>query len=219
MHPRPPLGAWRRLACSSSGSAMIEPTVIRGFRLACGSWKIICIFGRSARSAPPSSRAMSRPSSSIAPAGRVVEPQDRPPGRRLAAARLADEPERLALGDVEADVVDRLDLADLAPEHALVDREVHLQPVDAEQRLRPQATRRGPPVAGSHQQAASWPGPTGSRGGFSVRQRLKTWRAARRERAGRRLGHQHRRLALDGAQPPRPRAPMTLGTVPSSARV
>ena len=46
---------------------MIEPTVIRGFRLACGSWKIICILGRSARSAPPSSLAMSRPSSTTAP--------------------------------------------------------------------------------------------------------------------------------------------------------
>jgi hypothetical protein len=39
--------------CSSSGSAMIEPTVMRGLRLACGSWKIICIRGRSARSASP----------------------------------------------------------------------------------------------------------------------------------------------------------------------
>ena len=49
----PPLRAFEQRACSSSGSAMIEPTVMRGLRLACGSWKIICMRGRSARSASP----------------------------------------------------------------------------------------------------------------------------------------------------------------------
>ena len=162
-------------ACSSSGSAMIEPTVIRGFRLACGSWKIICIFGRSARSAPPSSRAMSLPSSSIAPAGRLVEPQDRPAGGRLAAARLADEAQRLARGDVEAHVVHRLDLG---PPRAAA-RPCRSGSTSSARATRTSGARlrrhgAAPRSSASHQQAASCPGPTGSRGGFSTRQRLKT---------------------------------------------
>ena len=44
--------------------------------------------------------------------GRLAQADHRPPGRALAAARLADEAERLALADLEGHVVDRLDLAD-----------------------------------------------------------------------------------------------------------
>ena len=40
---------------------------------------------------------------------RLDQPQDAAAGRRLAAARLADQPERLALLDREAHVVDRRD--------------------------------------------------------------------------------------------------------------
>ena len=53
--------------------------------------------------------------------------------RRLAAARLADEPERLALADVEADPVDGVHGPDAALEdRALVQREAALECVDLE---------------------------------------------------------------------------------------
>src|SRR5579859_2809816 len=52
------------------------------------------------------------------------ESKDRPPGRRLAAARLADQSEGLAPLDLEGDVVDRVDLSDLAEEDAAANREV-----------------------------------------------------------------------------------------------
>ncbi len=68
--------------------------------------------------------------------GRLQQLEDAVPGRRLAGAGLADEPERLARVDLEGDVVDRLDVVDgLVPEQALLDREVLLQPLDLEQRL------------------------------------------------------------------------------------
>src|SRR5690606_26802816 len=58
---------------------------------------------------------------------RVVDPHDRSADRRLATAALADEAECLALHDVERDAIDGLDLAPLAAEPALLDREVHLE--------------------------------------------------------------------------------------------
>ena len=42
--------------------------------------------------------------------GRLDEPQDAAPGGRLAAAGFADEPQRLAGADLEADTVDRVHL-------------------------------------------------------------------------------------------------------------
>ena len=49
------------------------------------------------------------------PSGRVRdEPGDRQRRHALAAARLANEPERLAVAELEADVVDRLDDTRLA---------------------------------------------------------------------------------------------------------
>ena len=69
--------------------------------------------------------------------GRPDEAQQRPAERRLAAARLADEPQHLALAEVERDVVDCLDLAGLAPEESLAeaapDRVVRLQPADRDE--------------------------------------------------------------------------------------
>ena len=59
-------------------------------------------------------RLMSRPSNRISPAGRPLEPQDAAAGRGLAAAALADQPQRLAAVDREVDAVDRLHVADLA---------------------------------------------------------------------------------------------------------
>src|SRR5262249_61616156 len=49
-----------------------------------------------------------------AAAGGLVEADDRAPNRRLPAARLADEAERLAALDRERDLVDRLARADVA---------------------------------------------------------------------------------------------------------
>ena len=72
------------------------------------------------------------------PFGRLVEADERASDRRLAAARLADETERLAALDRERDPVHGLDVADVAVEdEAALDREVDLQPVDLDQRARP----------------------------------------------------------------------------------
>ena len=58
------------------------------------------------------------------PAIRSVERQDQPSQGRFAAAGLADESERLARADGQADAVDGLHLADGAAQHALAaDRE------------------------------------------------------------------------------------------------
>ena len=55
--------------------------------------------------------------------GRLVQPQDRPPDGRLAAAGFADEPKRLAALDLERHVVDRTDVADMPVEDdAALDR-------------------------------------------------------------------------------------------------
>ena len=56
------------MSWTASGSPTIPPTVIRGFRLAYGSWKIICIRRRILRSVSPSRRVMSSPSKVIEPA-------------------------------------------------------------------------------------------------------------------------------------------------------
>src|SRR5581483_11505311 len=65
----------------------------------------------------------------------IERAQDAARGRRLATARLAHERERLALPDLEADVVDRADVADNAAQETPLDREVLLQVPDVEQRL------------------------------------------------------------------------------------
>ena len=61
------------------------------------------------------------------------QPQDAAPGGRLAAAALADEAERLAAPDLEADAVDRVHRADLPPEHPAMDRELLRQAADGEE--------------------------------------------------------------------------------------
>ena len=93
----------------------------RGFSDEIGSWKIICIRGRIFRSASPVERGQLGPVEPHAARDGRRELHDRPPGRRLAAARLADEPERLALDDVEADVGDRVHLQAVAPDRELDD--------------------------------------------------------------------------------------------------
>src|SRR5262249_52431275 len=94
--------------------------------------------------------------------GRLDQAEDRAADRRLAAARLADETEGLAVADLERDVVDGLHVADGAREDPLLDREVLLQVGDLDERsgrlrrvghqISPRSTRR---------QATSWPGATG----------------------------------------------------------
>ena len=113
----------------------------------------------------------------------VVEAQDRPAGRGLAAAGFADQSQGLAPADVEADAVDRLDDSDLAADDALVDGEMHAQVLDAQQHLGVggpwlQAGRLGGHDAGPggacHQQATWWPANTVASDGFSARQRSWT---------------------------------------------
>ena len=69
-------------------------------------------------------------------AGRLEQPRDQARGRGLAAARLADEAERLALVDVERDAVDGLHGADLLLEDdPLADREVLDEVAHLDERL------------------------------------------------------------------------------------
>ena len=66
---------------------------------------------------------------------RLVQPQDGAADRRLAAARLADEPDRLAAVDRQRHAVDGADVADVPVEdEAALDREVDLELVELEQR-------------------------------------------------------------------------------------
>ena len=113
-----------------NGALMIAPTVCRGFRALYGSWKMICALRRSGMSCLPAQlRDVLAVDHDLA-VGRREQPEDRPAGRRLAAAALAHEAERLAGVDAQADAVDRLDLADRAGEEAEVpalDREVLLE--------------------------------------------------------------------------------------------
>ena len=88
---------------------MISPTVMRGSRLASGSWKMICMSRRSARSASASERrADSRPSQITLPGGRRDQLQHGAAERGLAAAGLADDAQRLARRERRTDAVDRL---------------------------------------------------------------------------------------------------------------
>src|SRR5216110_546532 len=66
---------------------------------------------------------------------RLDQPEDRATRGGLAAARLADEAERLARQDLERHVVDGVHARDLAREEAAADREVLLEVLDPEQGL------------------------------------------------------------------------------------
>ena len=117
-------------------SPMLSPIGVRGSRLEYGSWKMICIRRRYGLRSAPLSAVRSTPSKRDRPGRRLDEAQQQPPDRGLAAARLADQAQGLAATDLEADAVDRLDLADGALEDAAADREVldevaHLDERDA----------------------------------------------------------------------------------------
>src|SRR4029077_5279779 len=70
------------------------------------------------------------------------QPQDAAAGRRLAAARLAHQPERLAGGDVKAHAVDGMDALDLAREYPALHREVLAQVAHRQERIGAHSTHR-----------------------------------------------------------------------------
>ena len=94
------------------GSAIMSPTVMRGFSDEYGSWKMICIRRRVLRSSEPLQLAevdALEPHAALdLRAGAVEQAEDGPARGRLAAARLADEAERLSAPDLEGDAVHRL---------------------------------------------------------------------------------------------------------------
>ena len=65
---------------------------------------------------------------------RLDQAQHRPAQRRLAATRLADDAERLALVQAERDTVDGVHDPDLTAQQTVTDREVGDEVVDLEQR-------------------------------------------------------------------------------------
>ena len=137
---RPPrASSSTRASCSAavprfqifSGSTTMSPTLRRGFSDEIGSWKIICISGRTpaqvlARAASVRSRAVEADRAR----GRGGQLHDRPPGGGLAAAGLADEAEGLARQHVEADVGDGVDL-----QPGAADRELDDEVLDPQQGL------------------------------------------------------------------------------------
>ena len=98
---------------------------------------MICIFFRRCRKSLLADGAQVDAVVEDFAAGRFDQPQDRPAGRRFAAAGFADEAQRLAGVDVEADVVDRVHVVDHAGEDAAADREIDLQILYVQQRLGP----------------------------------------------------------------------------------
>ena len=78
---------------------MLSPIGVRGSSDAYGSWKMICIRRRYGLSAAPVSFVMSVAVEADRAGRRLDQAEEQPADRRLAAARLADEPERLAAPD------------------------------------------------------------------------------------------------------------------------
>ena len=111
----------------------MEPTVIRGSSDPYGSWKMICIRRRILRSASGLSLPSVDAVEGDRPLGWIAEADQCPPGRALAAAGLADQPERLAAADLEVDAVDRLDGPDLGLEDARPNWEMDLEVPDLDQ--------------------------------------------------------------------------------------
>ena len=138
-------------------SAMMSSTLRRGFSDEIGSWKIIFIRVRVRRSSSPESCAMSRPSNSTCPDVGARQLHDRLARGRLAAARLADEPERLALLHVEADVRNRVHLQAGAPDRELDERSAFLDLTDVDPTSR-ELLHASSSTGKKH--AASWPGST-----------------------------------------------------------
>src|SRR5262249_2889305 len=68
------------------------------------------------------------------PACRLLKADHRPPERGLAAARFADQSQRLAWRDRKRDAIDRADRSGCAAEHPAADRVVPAQVVDGKHR-------------------------------------------------------------------------------------
>src|SRR5690606_14643948 len=110
--------------------------------------------------------------------GRPIQARDHASGGRLAAARLADEAERLAARNLEADAVDGLQPADRALQHAGLDRKVLREPVDGEGRPRGGGHRHGEALAHADahrpcpckKQRTRWPAPSSTHSGGRSRQ-------------------------------------------------
>ena len=106
-----------------SGSITMSRTLRRGFSDEIGSWKIICMRVRASRMSWPSIVVSSWPSKRTEPEVGRGSCMTARPVVRLPAAGLADEAERLALADVEADPGDGVDDEPGAPDGEL-DHEV-----------------------------------------------------------------------------------------------
>src|SRR5262249_56230019 len=102
------------------------------------------------------------------------ESQDGATNRGLAGAGLADEAHHLAGLDGEGDVVDRLDLALTAREHAAVGVEPGAELADLQQGSRAHAgasKARRSATARQRRQRTAWPSATASSAGTSASQR------------------------------------------------
>ena len=99
-----------------SGSETMSRTVMRGFSDAYGSWKTICSSRRTGRIWPALEVRDVAALEDDLPGRRLEQLDDRAAERRLAAAGLADDTERLAAVTVEVDAVDGAHLADVALE-------------------------------------------------------------------------------------------------------
>ena len=90
--------------------------------------------------------------------GRLEQLEHQPRGRRLAAARLADDAERLAAVDAERDVLDGVHDAAAAREHAQADGEVLRQVLDLDERVAAGGARCAPtPQADAASRSAQSP--------------------------------------------------------------
>ena len=102
--------------------------------------------------------------------GRLEQAQQHLADGRLAAAGFADEAQRLARIDREADAIDRLHHRDRAREQAALQRKVLLQVLDFDDRAHA-AARSDASTRSASWQATTWPAPIGRNSGASVRQR------------------------------------------------
>ena len=107
---------------SAAGGRPLRRSSVAGLSDACGSWKTICRRCRRARSSPRARPRSPRPRNGSSPSLASTSPSRVRPERRLARPRLADDPEHLALAQLEADAVDRLDRPRLAAAHAVEER-------------------------------------------------------------------------------------------------
>ena len=129
-----------------SGSATISRTVIRGLSDAYGSWKTIWMSRRTGRICLRLNFVMSVPLKMMLAARRLDELDDRSAERRLPAAGLADDAERLSAQDRKVDPVHGAHLADGVLEDTGLDREVLDETLDPEDLVRIAARRT--PAAG-----------------------------------------------------------------------